>query len=51
MQIFHEMENFQDMYENFPGLEIILDMESILDMEVKHNTLYRTIIGRRKEMS
>ena len=34
------MENFQDM-------EIILYLEIILDMEVKHHTLYRKTTGRR----
>ena len=44
------MKIFQDMYEFFSELETILYMESILDMEVKHNTLYCTLILRREKM-
>ena len=44
-----DMQNFQDM-ENFQDIKIILVMEIILDMEAKHNTLYSTTIGRRKQI-
>ena len=43
MEIFLDMDIFQDM-------QIILDMEIILDIEVKHPALYRTTIGRRKQI-
>ena len=43
MEIFLDMDIFQDM-------KIILDMEIILDIEVKYHALYRTTIGRRKQI-
>ena len=32
------------------AIEMILDMEIILYMEVKHHTVHRTTIGRRKQL-
>ena len=60
MKIYHNMEIFHDMeglvwkrvefHVEIQDIEIIQDMEIILDMEVKCHTLYRTTIGRRKQI-
>ena len=37
--------------ENFQGIEIILDVEIVIDMEAKlHKLLHRKTIGRRKQL-
>ena len=38
------------MHVEIEDMENFQDMENLLDMEAKHDTLYCTIIGRRKKL-